>query len=618
MSARSSKQPLKLFLIDEDPIFRIGLRSVCQHFPDLQIVAEAEEAASALEVIAQLIKTEKNSPSQPPAPPIDLIILELAAGRAFNQTPPGISRLTICQQIAKEYPQIPILLLTSVTEPELLSAARQIGVKGYCPKGTPTPELIRAIRIVAGNQFYWSQLPPVGKINTLAKSNSSKHNSNSPLTLLKRNLGFSGIRQIDAKIKELSAQLHSSQLSILERAVIEGQRRELYAARWLLNNLLGVTENYNKKNYLPASQTSQNFSPDKNPHYYNEKIDDEEAGKLLIPEEITSVNPKNVQSELFDLTLAKLTSPLANLTYVALEIDILRVSKKRELFSIVLRQLEELLDELRFSEIQIPQLIEKRFSILQDLWQNVTEEFFGKYYTIQAGNPLREPFTKREIEVVEVLLQDAKNVRREILEKIPLVVELFAHLLFKTNLTIDNISYPIGSPEARRRAEILLQNLMIQVANAVIQPLLNHFADFEEIKQVFYDRRWLSTRSIEKFRNNLSWKYRIEKYFGEPTAIFESRYWLFVLDERGIIKIPIYAPRAHELAQLRGIPLAVTYILESRDALAPRLRSALSFLGSGLVYILTQVIGQGIGLIGRGIIQGIGNSWQDTKVKRQK
>ncbi|MEG4329441.1 DUF3685 domain-containing protein, partial [Microcoleus sp. herbarium5] len=34
---------------------------------------------------------------------------------------------------------------------------------------------------------------------------------------------------------------------------------------------------------------------------------------------------------------------------------------------------------------------------------------------------------------------------------------------------------------------------------------------------------------------------------------------------------------------------------------------------AGVVYVLTQVIGRGIGLIGRGIIQGIGNSLQDSK-----
>jgi hypothetical protein len=58
--------------------------------------------------------------------------------------------------------------------------------------------------------------------------------------------------------------------------------------------------------------------------------------------------------------------------------------------------------------------------------------------------------------------------------------------------------------------------------------------------------------------------------------------------------------------------------LEIRDAIAPRLRATVSFVGSGLVYILTQVIGRGIGLIARGIIQGIGSSWQDLRTDKKK
>jgi hypothetical protein len=93
----------------------------------------------------------------------------------------------------------------------------------------------------------------------------------------------------------------------------------------------------------------------------------------------------------------------------------------------------------------------------------------------------------------------------------------------------------------------------------------------------------------------------------EPQAIFESRYELFVFAPRGIATISIYAPRGQELAQLSGIPLVITLAIEFRDAIAPRLQSLLSFLGSGVVFVLTQVIGRGIGLIGRGILQGIGS-----------
>jgi hypothetical protein len=117
----------------------------------------------------------------------------------------------------------------------------------------------------------------------------------------------------------------------------------------------------------------------------------------------------------------------------------------------------------------------------------------------------------------------------------------------------------------------------------------------------------ISTREIERFRNNLSWKYRLNNYVTGATTIFESRYELFVLAPRGIAKISIYAPRSQELAQLTGIPLVVTLLLEFRDAIAPRLQSLLAFLGSGIVFILTQVIGRGLGLIGRGILQGIGS-----------
>ena len=114
-------------------------------------------------------------------------------------------------------------------------------------------------------------------------------------------------------------------------------------------------------------------------------------------------------------------------------------------------------------------------------------------------------------------------------------------------------------------------------------------------------------------RNELSWRYRIDRYIGEPQAIFESKYRLFMFTVYGIDRITIYAPRPQELAQLAGIPLVVTLALETRDALSPRLKMATTFMGSSIVYLLTEIIGRGIGLIGRGVIKGVGNIWQESK-----
>ena len=224
----------------------------------------------------------------------------------------------------------------------------------------------------------------------------------------------------------------------------------------------------------------------------------------------------------------------------------------------------------------------------------------------------------RQIEIIPILLQDIAIVQTEILAKIAQSIELLNYLLFKTPLTIDNTICAVGTTAAEERACTLLENLTIQIANAVMQPLLNRFGNLESMKSGFYDRRLLSSRDIERFRNDLSWRYRIDRYIGEPQAIFESQYRLFIFTAYGIKRVAIYAPRPQELDRLVGIPLVVTLALETRDALSPRVKSATTFIGSSIVYLLTEIIGRGIGLIGRGIVKGIGNIWQESNRNRKE
>ena len=64
------------------------------------------------------------------------------------------------------------------------------------------------------------------------------------------------------------------------------------------------------------------------------------------------------QAALFQTTLTKLQGNLQNLTATALEIDILKDTKKRELLQLVLRQLQAMLDALR-SQLPLDQLEKK-------------------------------------------------------------------------------------------------------------------------------------------------------------------------------------------------------------------------------------------------------------------
>jgi DNA-binding NarL/FixJ family response regulator len=564
-----SDRPLKVLLIDQDPIFRLGLRVALEQVPNLEVTSEAQTDTVALHILAEFAKKDPKA--------VNLVILELGNSRY----------LQLCRQLKAEYPNLPILLLSSVSEPGLLMAARDAGVDGYCPKGTLVSELVEAIQLLVSGGSYWD-----GSTNTTNTDAINRVSTTSPFPFarLRNNWHLLGINSINATLAKVTAQLQVPGLPLLERAILAGQRRELLAATWLVNRLLATSEERQNEKMTAIAAPLTNPS-------LNSAIVIDSPIKQNYP---SLLSPRALQATLFSSCVAKLQLPLQNLSDEPLEVDIFRQDKKRDLLYLILQKLANSLDELRASQIEVHRLNELRLIILCDLWQASTTDFFGKFTKVQVGN--------QNLEIVTFLLQAAKVVETEILLKIPLVVELFSYLLFQTDLSIDNAIYPAGSLEAMEQSLIILENLLIQVANGVVQPLLNTLADVEAIKQSFYDRQFISTREIERFRNDLSWKYRLQNYVSEAQAIFESRYELLVFTPRGIAKISIYAPRSQELAQLSGIPLLVTLALEFRDAIAPRLKSLLSFAGSGIVFVLTQVIGRGLGLIGRGILQGIGSA----------
>jgi len=579
-----SERLTHILLIDDDPIFRLGLRTALEGFPDVQVIAEVDTGTEALFILGEREDA------------VDLVVLELAIAPSNTN---GLSGLALCQQLKTDYPNLPVLLLTAESEPRLLMAAKASGVEGYCAKGCTSAALVQAIRQLMSGQPDWQiseQLPaPISSV----RPPSWHHRMRSY-----------GLQQIENTLAKVTQELQNPNLSNLDWVFWSGRRRELLAARWVVNQLLPtdvivVERQRGGVGEEDAGNSAANLSASVGTVVRTRgRRDVANSVANLSTSPRLSISASSSYSPI-DATLAKLQSSLSNFTGVVLEIDILQAEKRQDLLYIVLQKFAEILEELRFSQITLEQLPQKRALILRDLWQVSITDFFGKYYTLPVGND--------EFEVVNVLLSDAGVVQDAILNKIPLVVELLGQQLFESPLVIDNVLYSASTPEATARAEFLLQNLIIQVANAVIQPLLNEFADVETIKQSFYNRSLISSREIARFRNNLSWRYRLSKLILEPQAIFESRYNLFVITDTGIKQTSIYAPRRQELEQLRGIPLVVTLAYETRDAIAPRLRATIGWVGRGVVYILTQVVGRSIGLVVRGVIQGVGSTLQDTR-----
>jgi DNA-binding NarL/FixJ family response regulator len=564
---------VKLMLVDADPVFRLGLRLGLERVPDLRVVAEAETGAIALEQLAD-----------PAAERIDLVLLNVALGAG---DPTQIQGFDLCRQIKQDAPDQTVLLLSDRSEAVLIAAAQQVGADGYCPRQAALEVIVGVIRRLRAGQATWLTqaestdpaiapadaaplLPPPG-----------------PWARLRRRTGESGLAQIEAAIAAIAAELDESS-SDWATVILQGRQRELRAARWLVRRWL-VPPLPERPTPAPADRA-------------------EPQAIIPVPTSLAAV--QDVQSILFDAVLAKLRQPLINQTRMPLELEVLREEKRRELCYLILRRLETSLDDLRYSQVSQDDLPEKRSLILGDLWQGVVTDFLGRYYTVPMGD--------RTVDVVPVMLADRPRIQQEFLDPIPFVADWFAHLLFQAPLMVERTAYPVGNPAAIARAELILDHLVIHLANAVVQPLLNRFATVEPLKQAFFDRRVMSFREMERFRNDLSWRYRLTRYFAEPTDIFESQYRLYALRGRTIRHVAVYAPRAQDLDDLSGLPYVVTLALETRDAIAPRLRAAIAFVGSGVIYVLTDVIGRGIGLVGRGILKGVGDAWQDSRVSRNK
>ncbi|MFN6481629.1 MULTISPECIES: response regulator transcription factor [unclassified Nostoc] len=125
----------KILLVEDDELFRLGLRMRLQQEPSLEIVAEAEDGEQAVELANHY--------------PLDLVLLDIGL--------PGIGGIEACRQIKQKHPNLPILVLTSRSEKPLISRLIAAGAQGYCLKGIPAESLILAVRSVAAGASWWDQ-----------------------------------------------------------------------------------------------------------------------------------------------------------------------------------------------------------------------------------------------------------------------------------------------------------------------------------------------------------------------------------------------------------------------------------------------------------------------------
>ena len=150
----------RIVIIDDHPIFRLGLKELINQEKDLQVCGEIEKPAEALRIIAEL------SP--------DMILIDLA----LEQEDDG---LLLIAQIREQFESLPVLVISMYDESRYAEKAIRVGANGYITKQEALEYVTKAIQVILNGNIYISR----NTMNVILTENiQPESNSNSISNLL--------------------------------------------------------------------------------------------------------------------------------------------------------------------------------------------------------------------------------------------------------------------------------------------------------------------------------------------------------------------------------------------------------------------------------------------------
>lgn len=123
---------VRVLLVEDDEVFRIGLTVALKQAPDIDFVEVCTDGKMAIEAALRL---------QP-----DVILMDLGL--------PVLNGMMATREIKANHPTIKVLALTSHTEPKYVDDIMRAGADGFCLKGISTERLIALIHEVNKGTFW--------------------------------------------------------------------------------------------------------------------------------------------------------------------------------------------------------------------------------------------------------------------------------------------------------------------------------------------------------------------------------------------------------------------------------------------------------------------------------
>jgi DNA-binding NarL/FixJ family response regulator len=122
----------RILLVDDHAIVRLGLMTLLNDQPDMEVVAEASTATEAVRAVERL---------QP-----DVVLMDIRL--------PGEGGIEATRQITFRFPDSKVVMLTSFADDDLVIRAIRAGAVGYVLKQVGNEELLRSIQAAARGQAF--------------------------------------------------------------------------------------------------------------------------------------------------------------------------------------------------------------------------------------------------------------------------------------------------------------------------------------------------------------------------------------------------------------------------------------------------------------------------------
>ncbi|MDB5813388.1 MAG: DNA-binding response regulator [Rhodocyclales bacterium] len=127
-------QKIRVLIADDHAIIRQGLKQILSDTEDLEVVAEADGGVKALQVL-------RNTQC-------DVVLMDVSM--------PDRNGIDTLKLVRKEFPRLPVLILSMHPEEQYAVRALRAGAAGYLSKQGAPEQLVTAIRQVAAGKKYVS------------------------------------------------------------------------------------------------------------------------------------------------------------------------------------------------------------------------------------------------------------------------------------------------------------------------------------------------------------------------------------------------------------------------------------------------------------------------------